>query len=64
MKKSENGFEWSFAVEHYNGSITAEEFAALHNVLAVNDNADDSYQFIGSEENVKKAFESYHSEEG
>ena len=48
MKKNENGFEWSFAVEHYNGSITAEEFAALHNVLAVNDNADDSYQFIGS----------------
>ena len=26
MKKNENGFEWSFAVEHYNGSITAEEF--------------------------------------
>lgn len=54
--------EWTLEIGSYRGDVTAEEFAARHNLIAVNDNADESeltYIFIGSRENVIAAFDAY-----
>lgn len=57
-----NSQEWRLNIEVYSGNETAEEFAVEHRLIALNNNADDeslSYVFIGTESNVKQAFEEY-----
>lgn len=57
-----NSQEWRLNIEVYSGDETAEEFAVKHRLIALNNNDDDeslSYVFIGTEDNVKEAFEDY-----
>lgn len=56
VKINNQGTEWSFEVDEYKGSITAEEFALQHQVFAVNDNSDGKYSFVGTHENVLNAY--------
>lgn len=54
---------WTLEIKSYSGSVTAEEFAVQHGLIAVNDNAlyeeDMVYAFVGLRSNVLKAFDAY-----
>lgn len=54
--------EWKLEIGSYEGEVTAEEFAARHNLIALNDNSDEAsltYVFIGERKNVIEAFDDY-----
>ena len=59
VKINKIGAEWGFVVDKYDGVITAEEFAVRNNVMAVNDNSEGSYQFVGSQSDVEQAYKEY-----
>lgn len=59
IKLNSNETEWWFEVAEYEGTQTAEEFASEFGIIAVNDNDDDTYIFVGSHDNVFAAFEAY-----
>lgn len=54
---------WTLEIKSYSGSVTAEEFAVQHGLIAVNDNAVDEedmvYAFVGQRSKVLKAFDAY-----